>query len=191
MPWISCQVASAASRKYIRRVHTRSRLCRHHDGNGRESAVTVVACLRHLLPCLDQEILAGSGPLAHGHGSPPYAQCRLSDYIVSGRVDPSRGVLMLSYGRYPLMESRFTRRSTVKASILFGAAGAAPAFLRTTGTAQTPAVTQNTDVSGELVEWGFGIAETNPMARARVLAFQERSRTSSSKSSSRSTSRSC
>jgi len=59
----------------------------------------------------------------------------------------------------------------MKASVLFGAAGASPAWLR--ARAQTPAVVQNTDVSGKLVEWGFGIAETNPMARARVLAFQE------------------
>ena len=28
-------------------------------------------------------------------------------------------------------------------------------------------------VSGNLVEWGFGIQETNPLARARELAFQE------------------
>lgn len=32
---------------------------------------------------------------------------------------------------------------------------------------------QESNVSGELVEWGFGIQETNPLARARVLAFQE------------------
>ena len=68
--------------------------------------------------------------------------------------------------------AHLSRRTLVKASAIFGAAGAAPAFLRTTG-AQTPAVAQNTDVSGKLVEWGFGIAETNPMARARVMAFQE------------------
>ncbi len=43
---------------------------------------------------------------------------------------------------------------------------AAPAILR--ASAQGTA-----DVSGKLVEWGFGIQETNPLARARVLAFQE------------------
>jgi len=67
---------------------------------------------------------------------------------------------------------RFSRRTVAKASVLFGAAGAAPAVVRA-ALAQTPAVTQNTDVSGKVVEWGFGIAETNPMARARVMAFQE------------------
>jgi len=35
------------------------------------------------------------------------------------------------------------------------------------------ATPQNTDVSGKLVEWGFGIADTNPMAKARVEAFQK------------------
>ena len=35
------------------------------------------------------------------------------------------------------------------------------------------AVRQTPVASGKLVEWGFGIAETNPMARARVMAFQE------------------
>jgi multiple sugar transport system substrate-binding protein len=67
--------------------------------------------------------------------------------------------------------AHFSRRSLAKASALFGAAGASPAFLRLTS-AQTPAVV-NTEVTGKLVEWGFGIAETNPMARARVMAFQE------------------
>lgn len=32
---------------------------------------------------------------------------------------------------------------------------------------------QSGSASGELVEWGFGVQETNPLARARVLAFQE------------------
>jgi multiple sugar transport system substrate-binding protein len=62
-----------------------------------------------------------------------------------------------------------SRRSLVKASMLFGAAGAAPVFLRS----PAGAFRQNTEVSGNLVEWGFGIAETNPLARARVMAFQE------------------
>lgn len=43
---------------------------------------------------------------------------------------------------------------------------AAPAFVRA-------ASRQDADISGTLVEWGFGIQETNPLARARVLAFQE------------------
>src|SRR5688572_23154866 len=58
-----------------------------------------------------------------------------------------------------------------------GAAIAANAFAapaihlgRSSAFAQTPVVS---DISGEITEWGFGIAETNPMARARVLAFQE------------------
>src|SRR5687768_3588685 len=67
--------------------------------------------------------------------------------------------------------AHLNRRTLIKASAIFGAAGASPAFLRH-ASAQTPAVV-NTDVSGKLVEWGFGIAETNPMARARVMAFQE------------------
>ena len=74
------------------------------------------------------------------------------------------------------MDSRRThdllsRRTLVKASALLGAAGAAPAVLRH-ASAQTP-VAVNTDVSGSLIEWGFGIAETNPLARARVEAFQK------------------
>jgi multiple sugar transport system substrate-binding protein len=43
---------------------------------------------------------------------------------------------------------------------------AAPVVLR--ASAQETA-----DVSGRLVEWGFGIQETNPLARARVLAFED------------------
>jgi ABC-type glycerol-3-phosphate transport system substrate-binding protein len=69
--------------------------------------------------------------------------------------------------------SRFTshlsRRTLAKASMFFGAAGAAPVLLRSSA----GAVRQTPEVSGKLVEWGFGIAETNPMARARVMAFQE------------------
>lgn len=69
----------------------------------------------------------------------------------------------------PRSHGHLTRRSLVKASVLFGAAGAAPVLLRTPahGFRQTP------EVSGKLVEWGFGVAETNPLARARVEAFQE------------------
>ncbi len=61
-----------------------------------------------------------------------------------------------------------SRRSLVKASAIFGAAGASPLLLRGGAAAR-----QSSDVSGKLTEWGFGIAETNPMARARVMAFQE------------------
>ena len=64
---------------------------------------------------------------------------------------------------------RLSRRTLAKASMFFGAAGAAPVLLRT----PAGAVRQNTEVSGELVEWGFGVAETNPLAAARVAAFQE------------------
>lgn len=64
---------------------------------------------------------------------------------------------------------RHSRRSLVKASMVFGAAGAAPVLLRT----PAGAVRQTPEVSGTLVEWGFGVAETNPLARARVLAFEE------------------
>lgn len=32
---------------------------------------------------------------------------------------------------------------------------------------------QSGSASGDLTEWGFGIQETNPLARSRVLAFQE------------------
>nr|MBA2468495.1 extracellular solute-binding protein [Chloroflexia bacterium] len=64
---------------------------------------------------------------------------------------------------------RLSRRTLAKASMFFGAAGGAPVLLRT----PAGAVRQNTEVSGELVEWGFGVAETNPLAAARVTAFQE------------------
>jgi len=64
---------------------------------------------------------------------------------------------------------RHSRRSLVKASMVFGAAGAAPVLLRS----PAGAVRQTPEVSGNLVEWGFGIAETNPMAAARVAAFRE------------------
>lgn len=66
-------------------------------------------------------------------------------------------------------DTRLSRRTLVKASMIFGAAGAAPMLLRS----PVGAVRQNTEVSGRLVEWGFGTAETNPMAAARVAAFQE------------------
>jgi multiple sugar transport system substrate-binding protein len=66
----------------------------------------------------------------------------------------------------------FSRRRLVGTGIAAGAAASmtysAPAILRAAARQATPA-----DVSGDLVEWGFGIQETNPLARARVLAFQE------------------
>ncbi len=65
--------------------------------------------------------------------------------------------------------NRHSRRSVVKASMFFGAAGAAPVLLRT----PAGAVRQTPEVSGSLVEWGFGTADTNPMAAARVAAFRE------------------
>ncbi len=64
---------------------------------------------------------------------------------------------------------QLSRRSLVKASMLFGAVGAAPVFLRSPAGAHR----QDEEVSGTLIEWGFGIAETNPLGRNRVLAFQE------------------
>jgi len=62
-----------------------------------------------------------------------------------------------------------SRRTLVKSSALLGAAGVAPVLLRSSvgATAQTP------EASGKLVEWGFGIQETNPLAKARVEAFQK------------------
>jgi multiple sugar transport system substrate-binding protein len=72
--------------------------------------------------------------------------------------------------RSSLFRSPLSRRRFVGTGIAAGAAASmtfsAPAIIR--GTAR-----QDGNVSGELVEWGFGIQETNPLARARVLAFQE------------------
>lgn len=62
----------------------------------------------------------------------------------------------------------FTRRSLGKSAAALGAglALAQPALGRAS-------FRQNTDVSGELTEWGFGIQPTNPLAKARVEAFQK------------------
>ncbi len=62
-----------------------------------------------------------------------------------------------------------SRRTLVKSSALLGAAGIAPGLLGSSigAAAQTP------EASGKLVEWGFGIQETNPLAKARVEAFQK------------------
>jgi len=75
------------------------------------------------------------------------------------------------------MNRRASRRDMLKqsagAAVIAGAAtgmgGISAGALRQ---ASTPPVL-NTDVSGALVEWGFGVAETNPLARSRVEAFQE------------------
>ncbi|HEV2066513.1 MAG TPA: ABC transporter substrate-binding protein [Thermomicrobiales bacterium] len=79
--------------------------------------------------------------------------------------------------RTDLMNRRASRRDMLKQS-----AGAAAIAGATAGMGGIPAVALrqastppvlNTDVSGDLVEWGFGVAETNPLARSRVEAFQE------------------
>jgi multiple sugar transport system substrate-binding protein len=65
---------------------------------------------------------------------------------------------------------RFATTSLGAASSLL----AAPAVLRH-ASAQTPVadVPVVSDVEGTIVEWGFGTAETNPMASARVAAFRK------------------
>ncbi|HVL22749.1 MAG TPA: extracellular solute-binding protein [Thermomicrobiales bacterium] len=76
--------------------------------------------------------------------------------------------------RFSGLSRSVTRRRLLQGSGL--AAGAlaasstfaAPAILRAAAQEAT-----NPDVSGKMTEWGFGIQETNPLARARVLAFQE------------------
>lgn len=70
---------------------------------------------------------------------------------------------------------RMTRRDVLGAGAATAAAAfAAPVFIRG-ASAQTPepTVKLNTSVSGDLVEWGYGIQETNPLARSRVLAFEK------------------
>jgi multiple sugar transport system substrate-binding protein len=60
--------------------------------------------------------------------------------------------------------------SLAAGAIAASATFSAPAILRATARqGGTPVST----ASGQLTEWGFGIQETNPLARARVLAFQE------------------
>jgi multiple sugar transport system substrate-binding protein len=78
-----------------------------------------------------------------------------------------------------IMTSNITGKNVVSRRALIGntagivaaSAIAAPALHlgRVSAFAQTPVVS---DISGDITEWGFGTAETNPMARARVLAFQ-------------------
>ncbi|MBA2278389.1 MAG: extracellular solute-binding protein [Chloroflexia bacterium] len=76
---------------------------------------------------------------------------------------------LFQHGRSRQSRRDLLRKGTAVAGGAVAASIAAPAFLRHAGAAsrQTP------QVSGELVEWGFGIAETNVLARSRVLAFQE------------------
>lgn len=69
---------------------------------------------------------------------------------------------MYSSTRHTISRRRF-------AGTLLAGAAASTAF-------SVPLITharQSGSASGELVEWGFGVQETNPLARARVLAFQE------------------
>ena len=68
--------------------------------------------------------------------------------------------------RRPLTRRRFIG-TTVAAGAAASTTFAAPTILGAAARQATPTA------SGELVEWGFGIQETNPLARARVLAFQE------------------
>lgn len=70
-----------------------------------------------------------------------------------------------SISRRRLLRTTGLAAGVVAASSTF----AAPAILRASAQ-ETPT---NADVSGKLVEWGFGIQETNPLARSRVLAFQD------------------
>ncbi|MDQ3613913.1 MAG: extracellular solute-binding protein [Chloroflexota bacterium] len=67
---------------------------------------------------------------------------------------------------------RLSRRRFLETSAMAGAAlaGSASIASRAMGQATPEALGE---ASGDLTEWGFGIQETNPLARARVLAFQE------------------
>ena len=75
---------------------------------------------------------------------------------------------------------RLSRRTFSVASGWMGAslAGSLSIGISRGAFAQTPAAGGGAppalgEASGPLTEWGFGIQETNPLARARVLAFQE------------------
>lgn len=74
---------------------------------------------------------------------------------------------------------RLSRRTFSVASGWMGAslAGSLSIGISRGAFAQTPAAggvpPALGEASGPLTEWGFGIQETNPLARARVLAFQE------------------
>ena len=68
-----------------------------------------------------------------------------------------------------------SRRQLMKHAAV-GTAGAGAASLGLASSrrsARAAQATPNTQVSGSLVEWGFGVAETNVLARSRVQAFQE------------------
>lgn len=72
--------------------------------------------------------------------------------------------------------SRLSRRRLLGSSAMAGAGLAGSVRLGPRAFAQaTPQATPQPlgEASGDLTEWGFGIQETNPLARARVLAFQE------------------
>ncbi|MGN6030350.1 MAG: ABC transporter substrate-binding protein [Thermomicrobiales bacterium] len=75
--------------------------------------------------------------------------------------------------RFAPKRVRLDRRALLAHSVIAGAASAtfaAPVVLRAAAAQDsTPAA----KVSGDLVEWGFGTAETNPLARSRVEAFQK------------------
>src|SRR5689334_20852142 len=67
------------------------------------------------------------------------------------------------------LQSHFDRRTFFIRSLAAASATfAAPATIRSSRAQEaSPAA------SGDLVEWGFGTAETNPLARSRVEAFQK------------------
>ncbi|CAA9560143.1 MAG: hypothetical protein AVDCRST_MAG49-2334 [uncultured Thermomicrobiales bacterium] len=69
---------------------------------------------------------------------------------------------------------RLTRRDVVKGSAAAGAAAslAAGGFSRS-GVGPRRARAQGAEVSGRLVSWGYGAAETNQLAFARVEAFRQ------------------
>lgn len=72
--------------------------------------------------------------------------------------------------RTSLLHRSLNRRRLVGTSVGAAAVAASSTFAVPVVLARAR---QESNVSGELVEWGFGIQETNPLARARVLAFQE------------------
>ncbi len=74
---------------------------------------------------------------------------------------------------------RQSRRQFVGTSALAGAALAGSVSVAPRAMAQaTPAAAGEAppaigEASGDITQWGYGIQETNPLARSRVLAFQE------------------
>lgn len=73
--------------------------------------------------------------------------------------------------RNRLFTHTLSRRRMLAGGIAVGATAASGAFgiPVVLGAARQ----ENTDISGKLIQWGFGIQESNPLARARVLAFQD------------------